>query len=77
MVGGFELRVAHRVPRALVALADALWKGHRSEKLEAEAVNLLTARTTQRQWEVFQKLDNIFEAVAANGDDRLTWQRSK
>ena len=55
----------------LVALADKLWKGKRIDDLEQRAAQLI-ARTTKREsWEIFDLLDTICEAIAADGPARL------
>lgn len=55
----------------LVALADKLWKGKRDDDLERRVADLI-ARTAQREaWAVFDNLDSICEAIAADAADRL------
>lgn len=55
----------------LVALADKLWKGTRDDGLERRVTEVI-ARTTKREvWAVFEALDSICEAIAAEGPDRL------
>jgi len=55
----------------LVALADKLWKGKREDELEQRAAGAIERATGRPAWEVFDALDAICEAVAADGTDRL------
>ena len=55
----------------LVALADKLWKGKRVAKLEQRVVAWMGASTGQHAWQVFTKLDPVFESVAELADERL------
>lgn len=55
----------------LVALADKLWKGTREEALELKIVDLTAIQLGQERWDLFEKLDAIFEDIAAEGDRRL------
>lgn len=55
----------------LVALADKLWKGARDEALEARALQAIAVATGRPAWAVFDALDAICEAVAADGPARL------
>jgi hypothetical protein len=55
----------------LVALADKLWKGKRVDALEQLLVGRIAAATNQQPWAVFDRIDAICEAIAAQGPDRL------
>lgn len=57
-----------------VALADRLWKGSRAAKLELAVIDDIALRLGAARWDVFLKLDSLFEIIAAGGADRL--QRS-
>lgn len=59
----------------LVALADTVWKGKRNTDLESRVVRTIANQIGQERWEVFDTLDQLLEAVAAEGNDRLVWQR--
>lgn len=55
----------------LVALADKLWKGKRVAALEHRIIDRLSARSGTSSWEVFTLADEVFERIAARGDERL------
>jgi hypothetical protein len=55
----------------LVALADKLWKGYRDERLEMRVVDAVAAKISTPAWEVFARLDPLFERVAEAGPERL------
>jgi hypothetical protein len=55
----------------LVALADKLWKGKRDEALERAVVEQIAAASGSEPWQVFERVDALCEAIAADGDDRL------
>lgn len=55
----------------LVALADKLWKGKRDEALEAALHAEIAALLGVGAWDVFTKLDDLFERVASGGPGRL------
>jgi hypothetical protein len=55
----------------LVALADHLWKGRRNEDLEKQLVELVARTHELPAWDVFVRLDTVFEQVAADGPERL------
>ena len=55
----------------LVALADKLWKGVRVPQLEDRVISEASARANRERWDLFVALDSAFEAIAADGDDRL------
>lgn len=54
-----------------VALADKLWKGKRVEELELLVIDEIAQRLNQDRWAVFTILDNVFEQIALDADDRL------
>lgn len=54
-----------------MALADKLWKGTRDESLEAALVDDLARRVRREPWEVFAAFDEVCEAIAKRGPDRL------
>ena len=54
-----------------VALADALWKGTRTDLLEGRFVERVAVSLKRDRWEVFLDLDACFERIAAGGDERL------
>ncbi len=58
----------------LVALSDNCWKGKRVPELEEKVVNTLSKMTGREPWEVFASLDDILRELAADADNRLTWQ---
>jgi putative nucleotidyltransferase with HDIG domain len=55
----------------LVALADALWKGVRRERLEAKVVEEGARRLGVDVWTVFVEMDSTFERIADGGPERL------
>jgi len=55
----------------LVALSDKLWKGKREPTLELLVINEVAARMQLERWDIFSKLDLVFEEIAAGGDARL------
>jgi HD domain-containing protein len=55
----------------LVAAADKLWKGKRDAALEQALVARLAAITGAPAWEVFDRVDTLCEAIAADGPARL------
>jgi hypothetical protein len=58
-----------------VALADKLWKGKREPALEMTVIDGVAAHLKLDRWDVFEPLDNAFEAIAAQGPDRLARSR--
>ncbi|MDA8967948.1 HD domain-containing protein [bacterium] len=58
----------------LVALADHVWKGTRSERLETRIVELIAGQTGQQSWEVFQVLDELLNTITSKAEARLVWQ---
>ena len=55
----------------VVALADKLWKGKREEILELKVIDLTATNLGQDRWDLFERMDAIFERIAADGDKRL------
>ena len=55
----------------LVALADKLWKGKRHDDLERRVVDVIASVLEREAWEVFEAVDSICEAIAADGPARL------
>jgi hypothetical protein len=55
----------------LVALADKLWKGKREDDLERRVADVIARASHREAWEVFDALDAICEAIAADGPTRL------
>jgi hypothetical protein len=54
-----------------IALADKLWKGKRDGELEAALLEDLALRTRRTTWEIFDAFDNLCEAIAERGPERL------
>lgn len=59
----------------LVALADKLWKGKRVIELEQRVIQWLAQVSGEPFWDVFTRMDTLFEQVANGGPARL--QRSQ
>ena len=59
----------------LVALADKLWKGKRDDELEKRVCQVIQRATGREAWEVFDRADRIFAAIAADGELRLARSR--
>ncbi len=55
----------------LVALADKLWKGKREPLLEEAVIDEVASLTQRERWDVYARLDSIFEQVAEAGPERL------
>jgi hypothetical protein len=55
----------------IVALADAVWKGKRVERLENALLTAIVVGTGFAEWEVVVRLDEIIEPIAAGADQRL------
>ena len=60
----------------VVALADKLWKGKRDSKLELNIIDEVAVRLKSSRWDVFEKLDTVFEEIAAEGFERVEQSRS-
>jgi hypothetical protein len=58
-----------------VALADKLWKGKRVQALELLVLDEAAARLRVGRWDIFTRLDSVFEEIAAGGVDRLRRSR--
>lgn len=56
----------------VIALADKLWKGKREPELELRVIDGVAERLSLDRWGVFEQLDNRFESIAAQGDERLS-----
>lgn len=59
----------------LVALADKLWKGKRVADLERRVVDRLCSTAAIDFWNAFVIADDLFERIAARGDERLARSR--
>jgi hypothetical protein len=57
-----------------VVVADTVWKGRRDKGLDDAVVAAIARATAQPTWQVFMTLDQIFERIARDADDRLAWQ---
>ena len=58
-----------------VALADKLWKGKREESLELRVIDQVAQRLGVDRWDVYARLDSVFEEIAADGPQRLEQSR--
>ena len=58
-----------------VALADKLWKGKRDESLELAVIDDVAAKLRLGRWDVFTRLDGVFEEIAFDGPGRLERSR--
>lgn len=58
-----------------VALADKLWKGKREVSLELCVIDDVALQLGIDRWDIYERLDTVFESIAAEGDARL--QRSR
>ncbi|MEI8257972.1 MAG: HD domain-containing protein [Deltaproteobacteria bacterium] len=59
----------------VIALADKLWKGVRSPRLEERVIDEVAARLGRERWDVFVANDDAFESIAAAGTERLERSR--
>ncbi|WP_226860178.1 HD domain-containing protein [Desulfoluna spongiiphila] len=59
----------------ILAVADTLWKGKRIDSLELRVIDHIAGSLKKDRWDVFPALDSLFEAIANDGDNRLS--RSK
>jgi hypothetical protein len=57
----------------LVALANAIWKGKRNQRLEDAITVRIAAHEGQESWEVFMILDDIVVAITEDAEIRLAW----
>lgn len=55
----------------VIALADKLWKGVRSPRLEERCIDAVAAALGKARWDVFIELDGSFEDIAGDGQARL------
>ena len=55
----------------VIALADKLWKGVRSPRLEERCIDRIATVLGKARWDVFIELDSSFEEIAAGGQERL------
>lgn len=60
----------------LVALADTVWKGTRSEPLELKIVDLISRRLNRPKWQVFDGVDCLLDRITKVAESRLAWQAS-
>jgi len=58
-----------------VALADRLWKGQRDSALELCIIDEAASRLGVGRWDVFARLDSVFEEIADEGAARLERSR--
>jgi hypothetical protein len=58
----------------LVALADKIWKGQRQEDLEQLLIQRIVAATGDEPWNVFIRLDDLLNRIAAQAEGRLYFQ---
>lgn len=59
----------------LIALADKLWKGNRDEDLELLILDRVAEMKGCDRWTVFSDLDNAWETIASDADQRLARSR--
>ena len=57
----------------LVALADHVWKGSRSESLESKIAEGIADELGLEPWEAFLGLDEILTKIANRSEERLAW----
>jgi hypothetical protein len=55
----------------IIALADTLWKGKRSEVLEKRVIEKIAQLLACDYWNLFLAMDSYFELIAAGGVERL------
>jgi hypothetical protein len=58
----------------LVALADTVWKGKRSEELELRIIKAIALIAHTEEWKVFEMLDQILTDLASKAEQRLARQ---
>ena len=58
----------------LVSIADKVWKAKRVEDLEDRFIGRVAEITGSDRWELFIRLDDILERLAAGADERLAFQ---
>ena len=54
-----------------VALADRLWRGERCPELELRLIDAAAERKGCDRWSIWSPLEDVFEAIAADGPARL------
>jgi hypothetical protein len=59
-----------------VALADRLWRGSRCAELELCVVDAAAQRKGCDRWSIWAPLEDVFEAIAADGPARLQASRA-
>lgn len=59
-----------------VALADKLWKGKREAALELLVIDEAAHRLGRDRWDVYARLDQLFEEIASGAMDRLDRSRA-
>jgi putative nucleotidyltransferase with HDIG domain len=60
----------------IVALADKLWKGKREEPLELAVIDQAAAKLGVSRWDIFERLDSVFEKIASGATERLERSRT-
>lgn len=60
----------------LVQIADAIWKGKRSEKTESLLIRSIVCATNLPEWQVFSVIDELLTEIAQDADKRLGYQNS-
>ena len=58
-----------------IALADKLLKGKREDSLELAVIDGVAARLQLSRWDLFTRLDEVFEQTASDGPLRLERSR--
>lgn len=71
---GRNLNASDSLEDLLVAVADHVWKGKRSDQLEQALVFQLAHASRQEPWQVWLTLDDMFTALAESAPERLHWQ---
>jgi hypothetical protein len=60
----------------LVSISDKVWKAKRVEDLEDRFISRVGEITGTDRWELFMRLDDILDGLAAGADERLVFQAS-
>lgn len=60
-----------KLEELLVALADKLWKGNRTEGLELKVIDIVAQIKRIDRWDVFSSMDLFFENIADAANERL------
>ncbi|WP_280396346.1 HD domain-containing protein [Nocardia brasiliensis] len=58
----------------MVSLADKIWKAKRASDLEQLVVQRIAAASGDQPWQVFMRLDDELDRIAADADRRLAFQ---